>query len=224
MSITILDANVSVEIRAANVRSAMKRGAREYKISMPNDRSSIMVGGGPYVQNELFTISSFAPQGENFASNNVTRYLAERGMTPDIHVLLDAHPLVADFVAPDLRMIRYYASQCEPEVLDKAGNELIIWHAASMALDDIPGIDTIVGGGSTTATRAIYLAYGLGYRDFHFFGMDSSYPNCKRHAYKQDDDNDILDVVCAGETFQSSPQMIAQAEDFKVIIPDMIYA
>lgn len=222
--ITIADTNVSVETRAANVRDAMKRSCRHYKLEQPHERACILVGGGPSVQDELFTISTLVPFGEIFAVNNVPRYLAERGLEVDVHVLMDAHPVIADFVAPELPCIRYYASQCDQSVLDKAGNELIIWHAASMALDDIPGIDNIVGGGSTTATRAIYLAYGLGYRYFHLFGFDSSFRGDQHHAYKQDGYNTVLDVTCGDDTFKSSPQMIAQAEDFKVIIPDMIKA
>lgn len=224
MSVLIVDTNVSVEKRADNVRSAMKRGARQFQPSLPHERSCILVGGGPSVQNELFTISALCPQGDIFAVNNVPRYLAERGLDTDVHVLMDAHPIVADFVVPQLKSIRYYASQCEPAVLDKAGNELILWHAASMALDGIEGITNIVGGGSTTATRALYLAYGLGYRDFHLFGLDSSFVGEKSHAYKQGVYETILDVHCGDETFKSSPQMIAQAEDFKIIIPQMLKA
>jgi len=163
-------------------------------------------------------------QGEVFAVNNVPRYLAERGLDVDVHVLMDADPLVASFVAPELRHIRYYASQCEPEALDKAGNELILWHAASQALDNITGITHIVGGGSTTATRALYIAYGLGYRDFHLFGLDSSYEGDRCHAYAQGGYDTVLEVACGDKTFRSSPQMIAQAEDFKKILPDMVSA
>ena len=224
MSVMIMDTNISVTKRAENVLSALKRGARQFKPCLPHDRSCILVGGGPSVQNELFMVSALSTQGEIFAVNNVPRYLAERGLDTDVHVLMDAHPIVADFVVPQLKSIRYYASQCEPEVLDRAGNELILWHAASQALDGIDGINNIVGGGSTTATRALYLAYGLGYRDFHLFGLDSSYDGDRCHAYKQGGYETTLDVHCGEETFKSSPQLIAQAEDFKVIIPEMIKA
>lgn len=224
VSVVIMDTNISCEKRAANVRSAMKRNAREFKPVQPHDRTCVLVGGGPSLRSELFMLSAMTELGEVFAVNNVPRYLAERGLGIDVHVLMDAHPIVANFVAPELRYIRYYASQCEPEVLDKAGNELIVWHAASQCLDDIPGINNIVGGGSTTATRALYLAYGLGYRKFQLFGLDSSYDGDRCHAYDQAGYDDVREVVCGNEAFRSSPQMIAQAEDFKVIIPDMIKA
>lgn len=223
-AITIVDTNISVEVRARNVRSAMARGKRVFKPVAAHDRPCVLVGGGPSLRSELFTLSAFAAEGDLFAVNNVPRYLAERGLDTDVHVLMDADPLIATFVVPQLKSIRYYASQCEPEVLDKAGNELILWHAASMCLDDIPGITDIVGGGSTTATRALYLAYGLGYRTFHLFGMDSSYEGDRCHAYEQHGYDTVLDVACGDEAFRASPQLIAQAEDFRVIIPDMIKA
>ncbi len=222
--ISIIDTNISVEKRAENVRAAMLRNARQFKPVKAHDRACILVGGGPSLRSEIFMLSAMATQGDVFAVNNVPRYLAERGLDTDVHVLMDADPVVAGFVVTQLKSIRYYASQCEPEVLDKAGNELIMWHAASQCLDDVPGITNIVGGGSTTATRALYLAYGLGYRTFHLFGMDSSYEGDRCHAYEQWGYDTVLDVMCAGEAFRSSPQMIAQAEDFKVIIPDMIQA
>lgn len=222
--IKVMDTNISVVVRAENVRRALKRGAREFKPVQAHKRTCILVGGGPSLRRDLFLLSAMATQGEVFAINGVPRYLAERGLDTDVHVLMDAHPFVATFVVPQLKSIRYYASQCEPEVLDKAGNELILWHAASQCLDDIPGITNIVGGGSTTATRALYLAYGLGYRTFHLFGLDSSYDGDVHHAYEQGSYDELMEVNCGDETFHSSPQMIAQAEDFKVIIPDMIRA
>lgn len=224
VSVVIMDTNISVKKRAMNVRSAMQRNARQFEPSCAHDRICILVGGAPSLRDDIFMVSAMAAQGDVFAVNNVPRYLAERGLDTDVHVLMDAHPIVADFIVMQLKSIRYYASQCEPEVLDKAGNELILWHAASQALDDVPGINNIVGGGSTTATRALYLAYGLGYRKFHLFGLDSSQDGDKCHAYKQAGYDTVLDVTCGDETFRSSPQMIAQAEDFKTIIPDMIKA
>lgn len=220
--IKIVDTNVSVDVRAANVRSAMQRRAREYKLSPAHDRACILVGGGPSLRQEIFLLSAMATQGDIFAVNGVPRYLAERGLDTDAHVLMDAHPDVIQFVVPQLKSIRYYASQCDAPVLDAAGNELILWHAASMCLDDIPGITNIVGGGSTTATRALYLAYGLGYRKFHLFGMDSSFEEGRQHCYDQFEYAEVMTVRCGDEEFTSSAQMIAQAEDFKTIIPDMV--
>ena len=79
-----------------------------------------------------------------------------------------------------------------------------------------------VGGGTTIGTRAIGLAYQLGYRRFRIFGMDCSMEGDELHAYGQPHDHDILDVSCGGKNFRAPIQMIAQAEEFVNIIPKLL--
>ena len=221
MPAKVTDTNISVDDRRVNVISALERDCRWFEPVEATSKAMIIVGGGPSLNDELLTLQAI--DGDIFAVNNAARYLDDRGIRVQAHVLMDAHGLVADFVAPDIRMDRYYASQCEPGVLDMAGKELICWHAASDCLNSLSA-SYVVSGGSTAAMRALILGYGLGYRMFHLFGIDCSFSGEKQHIYLQHKYPDVVDVACGERSFKSSPQMVAQAEDFKVTAWDMIQA
>jgi len=68
------------------------------------------------------------------------------------------------------------------------------------------------------------LAYGLGHRKMHLFGLDSSYEGDVGHVYGQANYQKHVNVTCGDETFRTSPQLLGQAEDFKMVAPDLISA
>lgn len=220
--------NVSKGDLRANILSASERGCQWFEPRPAHDETALIVGGGPSLRDDIDLLKLMAQQSQVFALNGVPAYLAQNGIIPDFHVMLDAHPDCLAFVAPNLPMIRYYASQCTPEVLDAAGTSLVGWHGGGEAMNLLGSEGKtflhVVGGGSTGATRAMILAYGLGYRKFHLFGMDSSYEGDAGHAYAQADYLNFLDVTCGDQVFKTTPQLLGQAEDFKTILPDLIRA
>lgn len=210
----------------ANIRSAIQRDCRWFEPRPAHEEAAIIVGGGPSLKDNLVLLRFLALDSHVFALNGVPAYLEKHGIIPDSHVILDAHPVCLYFTARHLPMTRYYASQCTPEVLDAAGSNLVCWHGGGEAMNAIEGhtFKHVVGGGSTGATRALILAYGLGYRKFHLFGMDSSYDGDRGHAYDQFDYKNFVEVRCGDQVFKTNPQLFAQAEDFKTILPDLISA
>lgn len=216
--------NVPKDDLTANIRSAIQRDCEWFEPRPVHEGIAYIIGGGPSLKDGLPFLRH--TDAMLFALNGVPAYLAQHGITADFHVMLDAAPSCLRFVSPNIPMIRYYASQCTPEVLDAAGSSLVCWHGGGEAMTAIKGhvFKHVVGGGSTGATRAIVLAYGLGFRKFHLFGMDSSYDGEVGHAYEQADYANFLDVTCGDQTFKSSPQLLGQAEDFKMILPDLIRA
>lgn len=212
----------------ANILSASQRGCQWFEPREAHDETALIVGGGPSLKDDLLFLKHMAGTAQVFALNGVPSYLAKHGIIPDFHVMLDAHPDCLGFVSSHLPMIRYYASQCTPAVLDAAGSSLVCWHGGGEAMNILGSEGKtflhVVGGGSTGATRAMVLAYGLGYRKFHLFGMDSSHDAGKAHAYDQSSTEATLDVTCGDQVFKTSPQLLGQAEDFKMILPDLIRA
>lgn len=218
--------NVPKDQLTANIRAAIKRDCRWFSPKPAHDETALIVGGGPSLKDNLFALRLMAQECPIFALNGVPAYLEAQGITADNHVMLDADLGCLKFVAPHLPMIRYYASQSPPEVLDAAGSSLVCWHGGGEAMTDIKDyvFKHVVGGGSTGASRALILAYGLGYRKFHLFGMDSSFQDGKQHAYAQGEYSKTVTVTCFDETFQTSTQLLGQAEDFKMIFPDLLQA
>ncbi len=218
--------NVPKEILAANIASAIQRDCQWFIPRLAHDETALIVGGGPSLQGDLPLLKYMAQASQIFAVNGVPTYLEKYGITPDFHVMLDADPVCLGFVAKHIPMIRYYASQCAPKVLNEAGASLVCWHGGGEAMESLKGrtFKHIVGGGSTAATRAIVLAYGLGFRKFHLFGMDSSYDGDQGHAYAQADYQRFIEATCGDQVFKTSPQLLGQAEDFKMVLPNLLSA
>lgn len=221
--------NVPKEDIQANIRYAMGLGCKWFSPAPVHDRAALIVGGAPSLRDSVVLLRHMAisMDADIFALNGAASYLHAQGMAPDFHVMLDAHPDCIRFVSPHIPMTRYYASQCDSIVLDEARDSLVCWHGGGEAMNDLRGefaFRHIVGGGSTGLTRAMVLAFGLGYRQIHVFGADSSYDGETGHAYSQADYDNFINVACGDEVFKTSPQLLGQAEDFKIIAPDLIHA
>jgi hypothetical protein len=215
-------ANISYETLEANLKAASARQGAPWLEECPeHDGTALIVAGGPSLATELEYIRHCQDHGEIiFAVNNVPAFLERNGITPDCHILLDSLPWVADFVHPHIPMVRYYSSQCDPAVHDLAPN-CILWTPHMIGLEQaFPNLrPPFVIGGTTVGTRALGLAYILGYRKFRLFGLDSSNDGDRHHAYEQIAyENEALDVKCGGKSFKAPLQLIAQAEEFQNII------
>ena len=222
----VFDSNVSQEQIVANIVAASKRpGVAWADFAEPHDRVGVIVAGGPSLRRGLGDIAALQEAGAKvFAVNRVPEFLLENGMTPDAHVLLEGIPDAIEFVNSTVKMERYYSSQCDPSVLDAAGDELVLWtpyiEGIDQAIPDLTG--ALIGGGVTVGTRAIGLLFFMGYRTIHIFGLDSSCEGDAEHAYGQIEFGRVLDVVMNGKKYRAPPQMIAQVEDFKNMVPDLL--
>ena len=153
-----------------------------------------------------------------FSCNNSDRFLRDNGITPNFHVMLDARAELREWVQPG--GIKLYASMCDPAVLERAAEvgDLVVWHALSDRVDEVlPKTTMLVGGGETVGTRAMALAYVMGFRRMMMFGLDSSFRQAQHHAYTQtlNDGDRVIDCVVGGKRFKAAGWMIKQADDFK---------
>lgn len=219
--------NVKEQNVRANIRHALTK-PQWIKMRDGLQTPAIIVGGGPSLAKDIWRIRGYQLSGGVvFATNNTYKFLKEHGVTPDAHVMHDARLQNLEFV-PSEHTLKYYASQCHPEVLDSAGDDLICWHphsetAISEIGDDRKG-STMVSGGSTIGLNAISLAYILGHRSFMLFGFDSCYEDGTHHAYEQklNDGELILEAQAHGYTFNCAPWMIQQAEQFVTLARTLI--
>jgi FkbM family methyltransferase len=202
----------------ANIAANMQRHYAQLAASPAHEQIALIVGGGPSLPEQLMLIAQLQRGGAIvIATNNTDRFLRERGITPNFHVMIDARPEVAEFIRPG--GIKLYASMCDPTTLERAAaaGDLTIWHALTDNVDQVLGRAMLIGGGTTVGTRAMALAYVMGFRRLMLFGMDSCYREDAHHAYPQalNDGERILDAVVGGERFRAAPWMVKQADDFK---------
>ena len=204
-------------------RENLKRHLHMFMGRAARRDKAIFVGGGPSLKDDLHVIRfRYERGGLIWAMNGTHDWLIERGLYPDVHVLLDARPETAEFVRrPDSRCIYLVAAQCHPDVFDALSK-----HRVMMWVADAPGMReladetakpiVLVGGGSTVGLKALMLAHLWGYRDMRLFGYDSSYAGDAHHAYPQplNDGEQVHEISYCGRHFMAARWMVAQAEDF----------
>lgn len=223
----IVQANVSDDVLRKNAISALSRNCRWLEERPAHNGVACIIGGGPSLADTLFYIRGMQLNGAAVvATNNTYAYLKEHDIQADAHVLLDARQQNIEFV-PDDPVPKFYASQCDASILDKAGDTLYCWHAFQHAyvehIAHHPSANVQIGGGSTVGLRAIALSYVMGFRDFRLFGFDSSYRD-SHHAYPQklNDNERIVQAKVDGKTYKCAPWMVTQAEEFKDLITVLV--
>lgn len=225
--------NVSLEHIWANVRANVQRDLPWFTGDAPHGREAVLVCGGPSMRRYVEKIRAHKRRGARLVTvNNAWRFLLQRGIRPDAHVMLDAREENAEFVkdAPREGVTYFVASQCHPAVFDALeGRDVAVWHNGvgdCAELHEIlepwwgEGPDqrpiVLVPGGCTVGLRALWLLTFSGYRTIHVYGMDSSFEEGKHHAYAQaiNDADAVMRVRMGGKEYLAARWMVRQAREF----------
>lgn len=224
--------NVSHDAIYDNIRANVERDLPWFTGFGPHKKIAVLVCGAPSMRDSLPEIRAQKRRGARIVSvNNAWRFLVENGITPDVHVMLDARPENAEFVKGAPASTRYViASQCHPSVFDALeGREVIMWHSAFGDGEELrqilapwwdEGPDqkpvVMVPGGGTVGLRALWLCALSGFKTVHVYGMDSSYAGDAHHAYPQplNDGESLMNVTVRGKSYACAKWMVRQAEEF----------
>ncbi len=207
----------------ANIRLNASRGIPfllNEKFPERNDRLAIVAGGSSLRE----TIHELRDFKYIMVVGTAHDHLIEQGFNPDYSVFCDSGPDLHAFRRKlQKNCIYLMATQCdETLVTHLADCDVRLWDMEGWVNPDVFDGRPRIAGGSTAALRAPSLAYVLGFRDLHMFGLDSSFADThKRHAYQYDDVSEIqpgLTCRINGRRFQTSMQMLAQAKDFQKIL------
>jgi uncharacterized Rossmann fold enzyme len=228
--------NTSEDARLENVRINSARDLDWFTGFKDEGRTCVIACGAPSMKDYVQQLKRHRAKGDRIVSvNNAWRFLHQRGITPDVNVMLDARPENAAFLDGAPKSMRLMlASQCHPSVFDKAleqGLEVVVWHngwdTGNDKLREIldPWWDgpnqrpcILVPGGSTVGLRSLWLATYSGFRTIHLYGCDSSYADDgTHHAYAQplNDHETVLDVVMGAKRYRCAPWMVRQASEFQ---------
>lgn len=206
----------------ANVAATRARGyvrINEY-LSAYRGSASI-VGAGPSIERYYGKLT-----GDVFAINSAIGYLLSRGVVPKFGVIWDAAEICESFATPHPDITYLIAARCHQKVFERLKDcKVIVWYAGGdhniKQYMEEHGIDEpMINGGSAGVTRALYLAYALGYRDFHVYGGDSCYAeNGQTHINGSLVPEKDFKVFVDGEWFRTTPEWCAQVEEYKCIHP-----
>lgn len=216
----------STELVEANIKKAMSRGLPQFDrlpefMKFKGDAPLAIVGGGPSLKQTIGELKDFR---HVMVCGSAHDFVVEHGIVPRYAVLLDADPIMANYIKRPVATCTYLvASQCGVEVFDALKHyPVCVWHAEGTGLSHLfveagRTQATGVGGGCTVTLRALNLAILLGYRKQHYFGLDSCFSDGEHHAYEAEDVVTPLDVIvpATGRKFMAAPYMAAQAEQFK---------
>lgn len=227
--------NTDDETILANIRSSIRRGHQQVRPYPENGDRIVLVGGGPSLASTLPELRQLIFEGAKLVTvNGAYQWCIDHNLHPKTQIVMDARASNARFVEPAVPHCNYLlASQCHPAIWDAVeGRERVrIFHAATGGAD---GIKTLlddyylgqwigIGGGTTVATRAIWLMRTLGYLRFDLFGVDCCWMDKVHHAYAQPENNRDkripFKVRPAGREepsriFHCAPWHVKQLEDF----------
>jgi hypothetical protein len=211
--------NTSDEQINENIKANSRRPGKWVKRLPAQAGVAIICGSGPSLAESLERIRELFEERDCtiFALNGAARFLAEKGLTADYQVMVDARPETAALVGPAYGHL--FASQCHPSTFERAENPTL-WHLQVEGIDDLlPEYDddfTMVGGAASVGNCATCLAYVLGFREVHCFGFDSSNRGDQSHAFRQplNDGEPRCSVRFNGKDYIASLTMKLQAERF----------
>lgn len=218
--------NTSVETAINNIKYSCGLDLPWFELEQENlfSRDIVIVGGSPSLKFKLDELRGRQESGQYIiATNGTYDYLTENGIMPDAHIIIDARPENSNFVKNPSKEVAYYiAAQCSSDVFEVLeGMNVTLIHLNRMGtIDCIPPTNkpiNLLSGGSTVGMIAISLAHCLGFRNFHLYGMDSSYTEKEHHAYEQklNNNENVLEVEVEGRKFKAAPWMIQQAQEFQ---------
>jgi hypothetical protein len=212
--------NTNENRRLANIWSACERLVHWVKAAEPHEGHVAIVAGGPSLNDTFHEVARRKATGQQlWAVNGTAKYLRDRGLIPDAHVIVDARPDNLKFLEDaDPETLHLLASQCDPSLFD-AVERVLLWHANSPGMEELlRGMreTSLIGGGSTVGLQALVLAFVMGYRKIHLYGFDSSYRGGEGHAYPQqmNDGEAVVTAVIGDRTFRAAPWMVQQTEEF----------
>lgn len=202
-----------------HVRLACEKNLPWLKEALPHDGHVAIVAGGPSVADCVDEIKWRKSIGQQiWAVNGTAAFLRRNGLIPDAHIIVDARQENITFLKNASPQTQHYlASQCHPDLFGV--DNITLWHSNSPGMAEfLQGAKetALVGGGSTAGLQALVIAHILGYRKIHLYGYDSSYREEKHHAYEQslNQDDRKVTAVIGDRSFQSTPWMVQQAEEF----------
>jgi len=204
---------VDAEGCRANVTSALACGLPVCTRSPRRKGPLAIVGSAPSVLEHLEELRTWP--GEIWAVNGAYDFLLDQGIVAHGFVGMDPVPELAEYVTrinPDTTC--FISSVCDPKVFDTLKDQHVwLWHSKWDVMPYPPDAK-VISGGTTTITRAPFLANMLGWRDMTMFGADSSFaegPYCYRHGrYSTDNIAKRLYADVDGVLFETELSMMKQ--------------
>lgn len=213
------------EDRKARIRKRIEEGGEFLTTANPKEGGIALCCYGPSLKDNIEAVRAY--KGKICTVSGAHDLLKQHGIIPHYHVEMDPRGHKAVFVKNWSPKTKYYiATCCHDDMYDALeGANIVKWNVYSGGgdekfLHELDPEQFCLEVGSVVGLGALIVMCVAGYRDFDIFGMDCSLENGKRHAGEHNGKPQrIMNVVCEGWRFQTTPQMIGAMNDFFNLVP-----
>jgi hypothetical protein len=211
--------------RLRNMRYALSKKANIKRIGLLHTVQQMhsgklnIIGGGPSL-NETYT----EIVGDTMVCGSAHDHAIKLGIKPDWAVECDPTLAQTKFYKENPKGTRYLvASRCDRTMFNHLKDrEVYLWHMWEQDLGKPPykGEPAFMCG-ATVLLAAIPVALTLGYREFHFYGVDSSFKSLdEHHAYGDVPESSQHIKVKVGDPdkgreFETTATWIGQAQQYQ---------
>lgn len=229
------------------IHHSLSLGLREYHPALiSHDGTFVVCGSGPSLPQFTEEIREEQRNGRPIcAVKGAHDHLVEHGILPDLYVCVDPQDRTNGIQRKNERTTYLLASRCHPAMFEHLkGHRVVLWH--SLSFKTPPGVETmtheeilalvkppelrsrfLVGGGTTSGLRAVFLGRTMGFRRFVLYGFDSCLaPDGKTKRFTGEQAGHIEDRIVGGKRFLCNGAMALQAEEFQELynaIPDATF-
>jgi len=225
---------VDAEGRLEQIKAACERGLHEFGPSPAHKKEVCVIGSGPSAKGQLKKIRKLHDAGcFILAIKGAHNFLIKNKIIPHAALAVDPQPHIVECFTKKLgknagfRPVYLIASQCHAELFDYLEDqEVILWHLLATSSHEWLGNRCQIGGGSTSGSRGIVLAWMMGFRTFHLFGFDSCLQGKGKRPLRKITgerwggvkEENTLELWCEGKTYYADPAMAAQANEIQDVI------
>lgn len=200
----------------------------------PNNKRAVMISAGHGMEHFL---KEYTKQENDviFCIKHALPALKKAGIIPDFCVALDPREVKGISTHGHVRSDLYseasdgttffIASMTHPSVVDfirSTGKKIVGWHALTPEMSHLPDEykkkvgEFVITGGTSSCTRAIELAFFLGFRSFYLVGYESSYDKEMPTSIKDEKGKQkYLKVSVGDDYFYTTGELLAQAQDLE---------
>lgn len=226
---------VTMNEAVSNLEHNLKLGLPQFHGHAPQDRKTLLLAGGPSLNDFTEEIQQKRKDGAYLITVNGTHdWALDHDMTPSVMLIGDNREFNARFLERTQKECLYLISSCaHPKIFEKLGHTIEpkhdavkrnvkLWHPNPypdvmhpMLLEHYFGFNfCIAAGGSTVVIRSLSLLQIMGLRDIEVYGLDSCHGSV--HAYEQPENSgeEVTPLIVAGKTFMCSTWQAQQAQHF----------
>jgi uncharacterized Rossmann fold enzyme len=218
--------------RLDQIKASLERGLEEFGPTKAHDKEVVVVGSGPSVKKQWKKIARLMEKGAMvLAIKGAHDFLIDKGVIPHAALAVDPLDHIWKCFRKKLpqgsvrRPVYLIASQCHESTFNFLEDQrIVLWHLLATSSHEFLSGKIQIGGGSTSGSRGVVLAYMMGFRKFHLFGFDSCLEGSGQSKLRKItgerfgadvDKEKVMELVCEGKTFFADPAMAAQANEIQ---------